>query len=124
MTVAEDSAEPEAACARWAGASTGPVIPGRAPAGGRRACPRVALTGDDPRRHAPAIRSDDRAVWRRVTIIEQSLPAGARLVVPRRENGVVSHGLNRRGKRQLCGVSRYRPAIKLGSVGGVTWQVE
>jgi hypothetical protein len=83
----------------------------------------VALTGHDIRRHAPAIRSDDRAGWRHVTIVEQSVPAGARLVVPRRENGVVSHGLNRRGYRQLCGVSRYGRAIKLGSAGGVTWQI-
>jgi hypothetical protein len=82
----------------------------------------VALTGDDPRCHAPGIRSDERAGWRRVRLVEQSVPAVARLVVPRRENGVVSHGLNLGGNPQLCGVSRYGPAIKLGSACGVTWQ--
>ena len=41
-----------------------------AAAAGRRACPSVMLAGNDPRRHAPASRSDDRTGRRRVTIVE------------------------------------------------------
>jgi hypothetical protein len=74
-----------------------------AAAGGRRAWPSVMIAGNDLRRHTPAIRSDDRAGWRRVTMVEQSAPAGARRAVPRQHNGLRSHARDRRGNGEPRG---------------------